>query len=100
MLSLLTFAAKKDRDWKIGKLVDSSLNGKQYVLNIPLDINNLVIHGGDYLYTARQVMGRRSSCRLIVGDDIKYAQDKRALYVVDADGKECKLEIVRQERWN
>jgi hypothetical protein len=34
----------------------------------------------------------------MVNDKIKYAQEKRKLYVMDADGKECKLDILRQER--
>jgi hypothetical protein len=29
---------------------------------------------------------------------VQYAQDKATLYVKDVDGKECKMEIVRQER--
>jgi len=40
----------------------------------------------------------RSHCRFIVGDDVKYRQEKSMLRVVDADGKECTGEIVRQER--
>ncbi|MDQ2843047.1 MAG: hypothetical protein M3Y72_18815 [Acidobacteriota bacterium] len=41
---------------------------------------------------------RRQSCRLIVGDSIKYSQHKGILYVVDADNRKCALEILRQER--
>jgi hypothetical protein len=41
---------------------------------------------------------KQHSCRFVVGDDVRYAQNKRKLYVVDADGRECKLDIVRQER--
>jgi hypothetical protein len=37
-------------------------------------------------------------CRYIVGDEIKYAQEKSILYVIDADGHECKVQIMKQER--
>jgi hypothetical protein len=40
----------------------------------------------------------RRHCRLIVGESVKYAQRKSAFYVIDADGKECKLEVIRQEQ--
>jgi hypothetical protein len=36
--------------------------------------------------------------RFVVGDEIKYSQEKSKLFAIDADGRECKLDIVRQER--
>jgi hypothetical protein len=33
----------------------------------------------------------------VIGDDVQYAQDGGVLHVIDADGKECKVEVVRQE---
>jgi hypothetical protein len=44
------------------------------------------------------VSGRHHGCRFIVGDDVKFYQDKAILHVIDADGKECKSEVLRQER--
>ena len=44
------------------------------------------------------VSGRHHGCRFIVGDDVKFYQDKAILHVIDADGKECKTEVLRQER--
>lgn len=34
----------------------------------------------------------------IVGDDIKYWQEKAVLHIVDVDGKQCKVDVLRQER--
>jgi hypothetical protein len=34
----------------------------------------------------------------IVGDDVKFYQVKDALQLIDADGKECKTEVFKQER--
>ena len=83
------------------------------VRHVEVDTNNLIVVGTDYIYTVQDstrhgggllttvlaaLANRKRGCRFIVGDEIKYAQDKRSLYVLDADGKECKLDIVRQER--
>jgi hypothetical protein len=46
----------------------------------------------------RAIANHHHGCRFIVGDDVRYSQDKAKLYVMDADGKACKLDIVRQER--
>jgi hypothetical protein len=46
----------------------------------------------------RAIANRGHGCRFVVGDDIRFYQEKSALHVVDADGKECKLDILRQER--
>jgi hypothetical protein len=112
--SLLTFAATKDRDWKIGKVADATIISREYELRASRapEIGNLIVVGVDYLYTVQDsrrhdlpltsvMANREHGCRFIVGDEVKYAQenrDKRHLYVLDADGKECKLDIVRQER--
>lgn len=76
--------------------------------------NQLVILGDEFAYivedtrvsgghglvaiTAHAISNRKHGCRFIVGDSVKYAQEKSRLYVVDADGKECKVDILRQER--
>jgi hypothetical protein len=44
------------------------------------------------------VSGRHHGCRFIVGDSVKFYQEKAILHVIDADGKECKTEVLRQER--
>jgi len=100
--SLLIVAAKKERDWETGKVADSGPAGTQTVplgsRTIPIALGSLTIVGDAYTYTATY---RTRDCRFIVGDPVKFAQDKqnkRTLYAVDADGKECKLNIERQER--
>lgn len=70
------------------------------------------IQGSNYLYLVddqalkptvqpqglltRAIANRR--CRMIIGDDVHYAQEKSKLFVLDPDGKECKLDILRQQR--
>lgn len=46
----------------------------------------------------RTIMNHGHGCRFVVGDDIKYYQEKSILHIIDADGKKCKLDILRQER--
>lgn len=48
--------------------------------------------------TERAVSNRHHGCRFIVGDDVKYYQEKATLHILDTDGKECKAEVLRQER--
>ncbi len=48
--------------------------------------------------TSHAIANRKHGCRFIVGDDVRFWQDKALLHVVDADGKECKVDILRQER--
>lgn len=47
---------------------------------------------------ARAVSNRHHGCRFIVSDSVKFYQDKAMLHVIDTDGKECKAEVLRQER--
>lgn len=75
----------------------------------------LMIAGKDYTYVIhdpvqkaagiptqgilnRAIANRGHGCRFVVGDELKYYQEKAKLHVLDADGKECKLDILRQER--
>jgi hypothetical protein len=76
--------------------------------------NQLVILGSEFAYvvedtrvsgghglvgiTAHAIANRKHGCRFIVGDDVKYWQEKATLHVLDADAKECKTDILRQER--
>jgi len=89
--------------------------GETQVRNMAIQTTQLVIVGNQYAYLIddsvqkavgldlqgslrRAIANRKHGCRYIVGDSIQYAQEKSSLYVRDADGKECKLDIVRQER--
>jgi hypothetical protein len=76
--------------------------------------NQLVILGDEFAYvvedtrvsgghgllsiTAHAISNRKHGCRFIVGDNVEYSQTKGTLYILDADQKECKLDILRQER--
>lgn len=144
----------KDREWKIGTLLDSkstrtrivtgsstqydttantsgsvdsaggisanttiSGSAQTQIHSLTLQENDLVIVGDQYLFVVRDEVRKRSGggligvavnsianskhgCRLIVNDPVRYSQDKSAMYVLDEDKKECKMEIVRQERIN
>jgi hypothetical protein len=48
--------------------------------------------------TERAVLNRHHGCHFIVNDPVKYWQDRTTLHVIDVDGKDCKVEVVRQER--
>lgn len=48
--------------------------------------------------TERAISNRHHGCPFIVGDNAKYFQEKAILHILDADGKECKVEVLRQER--
>jgi hypothetical protein len=61
--------------------------------------DSLIPHAGMVRGAIIQAIGNRGhGCRFIVNDDVKFYQDKNILHVIDADGKECKTEIIRQER--
>ena len=80
------------------------------IQHVTVQSNELLILGIDYLYVIRDerrkggpilataLHNRHHGCRFIVGEDVKYAQEKGDLYVIDADGKECKTPILRQQK--
>jgi hypothetical protein len=80
------------------------------IQHVTVKINELLIAGDDYLYIiqdsrrqggpilATALRNRKHGCRFIVGEQIKYAQEKSDLWVLDVDGKECKVPILRQEK--
>jgi hypothetical protein len=104
-------AADKARDWKPAKVLDSEKNESSKK-------TTLIIQGDDYEYTIQDtsthsvvappvaavaiaLANRGHGCRFIVNEDVKYAQepkDKTHLFILDADGKQCKVDILRQEK--
>ncbi len=93
----------------------STTLGAEQVHHTVFQDNQIVIRGGEYIYAvddlslkavgiptqgllARAIANRKHGCRMVVGDSIQYEQAKNKLFVQDADGKVCKLDIVRQER--
>jgi len=109
---------KKSLAWKTGKVLDSAA-AKTYVepgAKLAMRDTDLMIRGDEYSYVVedtvmkngsinpahgiitRSIANRKHGCRFVIGDDVKYYQDKMLLHVIDADGKECKVDILRQER--
>jgi hypothetical protein len=114
------FCAKKVKDWKTGKVLDSqAIKTRSGIAptaeSIPtIRDTDLMILGDEFAYviedsrvsgktslvglTERAISNRHHGCRFIVGDDVKFYQEKAVLHILDADGKECKAEVLRQER--
>ena len=119
-LTVLALAKKQPPDWKTGKVMDSQAAKTRAgvaatVEEIPtISDTQLMILGDEFAYiiedtrvsgatsliglAGRAVSNRHHGCRFIVGDDIRYWQEKATLHVLDTDGKECKAEVLRQER--
>lgn len=120
LLPCWLLAAKADRDWKTGKIMaartvntgavagqayPSSIGGYGPHMSPPVIARTLTaeefeMFSGDYAYTVRDLGSglRKRSCRYIVGDPVKYSQDKSILLLIDADGRECRGEVMIQER--
>lgn len=83
----------------------------------PTQTREVFIAGTDYVYTVEDPSGpsktgaviaglfggnsntaRRRVCRFVIGEDIKYWQDKGTLHIIDADGRPCEQVILRQEK--
>jgi len=99
---LLIFAAKKEWNWKTGRVVTDSAIGSGAGITGPhhgfVDPHSLTIRGDDTIYTVREKDPWTGWCLLIQGEEIKYALDNRRLYVADADGQKCKLDILSQQK--
>jgi hypothetical protein len=74
---------------------DIIIVGQDYVFNIE---DSVASGGKAAIALGHAIANRHHGCRFVVGEDVKYSQEKNKLYVLDADGKECKAEILRQER--
>jgi hypothetical protein len=118
--AITVLCAKKEKDWKTGKMLDSQAVKTRAGIaataeSIPtIRDTDLMILGADFAYviedsrvtgktslvglTERAISNRHHGCRFIIGDDVKYYQEKAVLHVLDADNKECKVEVLRQER--
>jgi len=100
-------AAEKNRDWQTGKLVDTDRNryfAGTYTppsgsLTVPIyrAHQDYVIDARTYIYVAEErVSARSKAVNLIIKGPVKFAIEKRKLYVIDNDGKEHEAEIVKQ----
>lgn len=125
-LLCLTFclvAAEKQRDWQTGKVLDSERQryfaGTVGNSNTNGTVNSsggysgyssgsqtavyrvfetFVIEGDQYVYLAQERLRWRWSkaANVTVNGPVKYAIDKRKLYVMDEDGKEHEMEIIKK----
>lgn len=115
LLSLAVGLLAADRDWKVGTVRDSRSAKTYFDDSMVMQDTQLLIVGDEYSYliddpvskttklpthhiVTRSIQNIGHNCRFIVGDPVKYSQDKSKLHILDADGKECKLEILRQQR--
>jgi hypothetical protein len=126
VLILAALASAKDKpDWKTAKVLDAAASklvagearpGLIGATMGPPTINDkqLTLLGDGFSYViedsrtegstslgglaARSIANKHHGCRFIVGSDVKYWQEKSTLHVIDADGKECKVEVLRQEQ--
>jgi hypothetical protein len=109
----------KGRAWKIAKVLDSA-TAKGFVENgavIPvmtLRETELLLLSDQFAYivsdtrsqvnsnmttsVVRAIANRHHGCHYIVNDNIQFYQEKAILHVIDADGKDCKTDVLRQER--
>ena len=125
VLTLLSIcaSAEKQHDWQTGKVLDSeraryyagtvggsntsgtindngnysgTTNGSQTAVYRVYE--TFVIEGGTYVYEAQEHIKWRWSkpANLTVNGPVKYAIEKRKLYVIDDDGKEHEMEIVKR----
>jgi len=113
-------AADKVRDWQTGRLLDSERNryfagtvgsattGIQYP-NLPTTTNTsqnasyrvyetFVIEGDQYVYQAQERLHWKWSkpANLTVNGPVKYTVEKQKLFVLDEDGKQHEMEIVKK----
>lgn len=107
-------ASAAQHDWKTAKVLDAK-TAKTYVDADGVAIRDyqLAILSEEFAYiisdtqTPRPpdgihlghiIAARHHGCRFIVGDEVRFYQQKDVIHVIDADGKECKTEVLRQER--
>ena len=96
--SLCTFAAKKERDWQTGKVTNSVTSEPGRGAPAKVDTHIVTIQGSDSVYTAQERPAWHGWCLLVMGDQVKYAQDQHRLYVLDPKGQACQFDLVRQEK--
>lgn len=112
----------KNRDWQTGKVLDSQRN--RYFAGTVGDANTTIpneatglptstyssqtavyrtyetflIEGDKYAYVAQERLHWKWSkpANLTVNGPVKYAVEKQTLFVVDEDGKEHEMEIVKK----
>ncbi len=101
------------QSYESGAFTSAQVNGNSgtattSVQHVTEDYNLLIIEGQDYFYLIEDghrsgggiltsaLANRKRGCRFVIDEDIRYFQEKDRLWVLDADGKECKLPILKQ----
>jgi hypothetical protein len=94
------FPAKKERNWKSGKITESVTTLKKDVArrHPDVDAHVITIQGVDTTYTLQEKPAWHDECLFVIGESIQYVEDKRGISVVDQEGRECKLAIVHQQK--
>jgi len=125
-ISFAAFGSKKQRDWQTGKVRDSqrsryfagTVGSSSTSGNVDLSgdsgtyrgqtngsetavyrvFETFLIEGDKYAYLAQERLRWRWSkaANVTVNGPIKYAVEKRKLFVIDEDGKEHEMEIVKK----
>lgn len=108
----------KNRNWQTGKLLDSERNrylagttGSATTPTLPgsealpkttygsqravyREYQTYTIQGDRYVYVAQERLGQAAN--LTVNGPVKYAVEKLTLFVVDEDGKEHEMEVIKK----
>lgn len=88
--------------WAAAQLHSMTIQETQLVIVSPefLFLVNDTTEKSHSLYgiAGRAIANHKRGCRIIVNDPIMYYVEKSTVYVIDADGRECKLDLIRQER--
>lgn len=111
LLGLSISTAAHQRDWQTGKLLDTDRNRYfagtftppgpngpgQFGYPLYRAFQDYVIDVGTYVYVAEErVRPKSKPVNLVINAAVKYAIEKRKLYVIDNDGKEHEAQIVKQ----
>jgi len=124
--SVLGMSAEKPRNWQTGKVLDAersryfagTVGSSNTTGNVDVTgdsgtyrgqtsgsqtavyrvYETFVIEGDQYVYLAQERLRWRWSkaANLTVNGPVKYAVEKRKLFVVDEDGKEHEMEIIKK----
>jgi hypothetical protein len=104
--SLVGFAAEKKRDWQMGKILDTnrsryfagSVNGTNSQTAVYHVYETFIVEGDKYVYMAQERLRWKWSktANVTVNGLIKYAVEKRKLFLLDEDSKEHEMEIVKK----
>lgn len=123
LLAVVPLTAGKERDWQTGKVLDSQRQryfagtvGNGSTNGIVRDsgtysgqtntsstaiyrvFETFVIEGDKYVYLAQERLRWRWSkaANVTVNGPVKYAVEKRKLFIMDEDGKEHEMEVVKK----